>query len=339
MKLFRWALSAACLTLVAYVARRVDWGITLATMRRASLAPLVAATIANFLSVILRGARWWIFIRRAGDCSLALAIRGAIVGSGLNNFLVANGGEAARVLLVSRVSGSSRATVLATLALDRAFDPLCFGLLLFMATFLIPLPAGLVALRGTVGTVLLTGGVFLIVLTRGSRRAEATIVTSGWRKHVFEFWARVQSLASVRRFIAAFAASVGVWALQVAKLALVAGALHLGLPVAGSVAAMLLINTGLLVRATPGNIGYFQLAYALATSRFGVPTDAAVGAAMLIQAIEIVPVTIAALVLAPRLLRSPQHLTTTHHEQPTTNNPLPATSAPSLDRQFAPGTA
>ena len=312
MSLFRWALSAVCLTLVLYVARRVDWDITLVTTRRASLVPLVAATMANFLSVILRGARWWIFLRRVGECSLALAVRGAIVGSGLNNFVVANGGEAARVLLVSRASGISRASVLATLALERAFDPQCFGLLLFTATFLVPLPARLVALRPIAGIALLAASASLVVLTRAPDKCRAKLVTTGWRKHVLEFRSRVRSLASVRRFLAAFAVSISVWTLQVTKMAVVASALHLGLPVGGSIAAMLLINTGLLVRATPGNLGYFQLAYAMATSRFGVATEAAVGAAMLIQAIEIVPVTIAALALAPGMLRSEGHPTQLH---------------------------
>jgi len=302
MKLLRWIVSAVCLTLLAYLARRVNWHVTVITASRASLAPLVAAMLVNGVSLTLRGARWWIFLRQVGASSLPLAIRGAIVGAGLNNVLVANGGDAARVLLVARTTGVSRSIVLATMALERIFDPVCFGLLLFVATFVTPLPARLAAARGVVGAALLLAGALLVLLARTPASSWQADSPHGWRGHVREFRYRVQSLASAKRISAALASSVGVWVLQITEFALIAHSLRLGLPIGGSIAAMLLINTGLVLRATPGNVGYFQFAYAVAVSRFGVGADAAVAAAVLIQAIEIVPVTIAALVLAPGMI-------------------------------------
>jgi len=94
--------------------------------------------------------------------------------------------------------------------------------------------------------------------------------------------------------------------LQIVAFALVARSVDIALPLAGTVAALLLTNTGLILRATPGNIGYFQFAYAVAAARFGVATNPAVAAALLLQVVQIVPVTLLAVVLAPRLLRSPE---------------------------------
>lgn len=301
MKALRWITTAVCLTILVYSACRVDWAAASATLARASLLPLAAAVIVNGLSLTLRGMRWWIFLRAVGAASLPLAIRGAIVGAGFNNVLVANGGDAARVLLVARASGVPRSAVLATMALERLFDPICFGLLLFGATFVVALPEALVRLRGIAGVGLLIAAALLALLVQ-SKRAIGD-ASSGWRGHVQSFRMRVQSLATGKRFVAALLGSVGVWALQVSEFALVANALHLGLSVGGSVAAMLLINTGLILRATPGNVGYFQFAYAVAASRFGVATNAAVAAAILIQLVEIVPVTIAALAFAPGMMR------------------------------------
>jgi hypothetical protein len=82
--------------------------------------------------------------------------------------------------------------------------------------------------------------------------------------------------------------SAGVWSLQLCKYAVVARSLDLALPFAGSVAAMILINAGLVLRATP----------------VAVAAPAAVATALLIQVVETVPVTIAALALAPALLMS-----------------------------------
>jgi hypothetical protein len=77
----------------------------------------------------------------------------------------------------------------------------------------------------------------------------------------------------------------------------------IALPLAGTVAAMLLTNAGLVLRATPGNVGYFQFAYAVAATRFGVPMEAAVASALLLQVVQIVPVTLLAVALAPQMLR------------------------------------
>ena len=145
MRRRHWIVSAVVILLVIYAARKVDWPAAGSILSHAALAPLAAAIAVNVLSLALRGVGWWIFLRRIGVNSLALAIRGEIVGAGFNNLLVANGGDAARALLVARASGATRTSVLATLALARLFDPLCFGLLLFVATFVIPLPPQLSA--------------------------------------------------------------------------------------------------------------------------------------------------------------------------------------------------
>jgi uncharacterized membrane protein YbhN (UPF0104 family) len=193
---------------------------------------------------------------------------------------------------------------LATLALERLFDPVCFALLFLGATFVVPLPTQLVALRGMVGGGLVAGGVLLAYLARYKHRTwVGNNGLRGWRRQVDAFIEAARTLATGKRLGAAFLASVGVWVLQVGEFAFVANALHLGLPIGGSVAAMLLINTGLVLRLTPGNVGYFQFAYVVATAHFGVLADAAVASAILIQLLEAVPITLAGLAIAPGMMR------------------------------------
>jgi glycosyltransferase 2 family protein len=304
MKLGRWIVSALVVLLVVYAASKVDWRSAGMTLRRAAPAPLVAAIVVNIVSVAFRGLRWWIFLRPLGPVPLSLAIRGAIVGSGFNNLLVANGGDATRALLVARATGVTRTSIVATLALDRIFDPICFGLLLFAATFLIALPPQLAGARPIAGIALIMVAVFLGTLVR-SRVTEAIVPNErGWRPRVREFRQQVQSLATTPRFVSAITISILIWMLQIVAFALVARSVDIALPLAGTVAALLLTNTGLILRATPGNVGYFQFAYAVAAARFGVATNPAVAAALLLQVVQIVPVTLLALTLAPRFLRS-----------------------------------
>jgi len=299
----RWLVSAAVVAALMYAARFVDWSAAGATLARASIPLVLAAVLVNGTSLLLRGVRWWIFLRHAGATSLILAMRGAIVGAGLNNLVIANGGDVARVLLVARESGVSTPSTAATLALDRVFDPLCFVLLLFAATFAVPLPsafgaARLVAAIGIGGVVAALGA-----LAHGSR-GRAARTTHGCRASVTAFLYQLRRLSTAPRFCAALACSAGVWSLQLCEYAIVARSLDLALPFAGSVAAMVLINAGLVLRATPGGLGYFQFAYAIAVAPFAIPAHAAVATAMLIQIVEIVPVTIAAVALAPTMLTS-----------------------------------
>ena len=165
MRHTRWLVSAMVVLLVIYAASKVDWRAAGATLGERG-AGVIAAIAVNLVSVALRGVRWWIFLRRVGPVPLALAVRGAIVGSGFNNLLVANGGDATRALLVARATGVARTSVLATLALDRIFDPICFGLLLFVATFVIPLPAQLVGAQPIAGAALVLVIGFLAFLVR-----------------------------------------------------------------------------------------------------------------------------------------------------------------------------
>jgi uncharacterized protein (TIRG00374 family) len=304
MKRGRWVVTAVTILLMIYAASKIDWRAAGATLVTASLVPLIGAVGINVLSVALRGVRWWIFLRRVGPVPLTLAVRGAIVGSGFNNLLVANGGDATRALLVARVTRLARASVLATLALDRVFDPVCFGLLLFIATFVSSLPAQLASVRPFAGLALFVAIVILVLLVRVPAPDESTTEQVGWRSRVREFRREIEALSTWRRFVMAMLISAGVWTLQIVVFALVARSVGIRLPLAGTVAAMLLTNTGLILRATPGNVGYFQFAYAVAARHFGVLAEAAVASALLLQVVQIVPVTLLALTLAPHMLRT-----------------------------------
>ena len=92
------------------------------------------------------------------------------------------------------------------------------------------------------------------------------------------------------------------WMMQVATYGMAARATGLRLPLAGDVATLLAANLGFLVRATPGNVGLFQLSYAVAAEPFGAPRDTAIAAALVLQTLQIVPVTLVGAALAPQFL-------------------------------------
>ena len=92
------------------------------------------------------------------------------------------------------------------------------------------------------------------------------------------------------------------WALQVATYQMTARAAHLPDDHGGHVAALLAVNLGFALRATPGNVGLFQAAYAATAVAFGLDRDQAIAVAFLIQAQQILPVTLLGVALAPEFI-------------------------------------
>ncbi len=92
------------------------------------------------------------------------------------------------------------------------------------------------------------------------------------------------------------------WAGQLVTFALAAQAAHVSMPYAASLAALLAVNLGLLIRATPGNVGFFQFVYALTAEQFGVPRNDAIAVSLLIQTLQIIPLTLMGVALAPEFI-------------------------------------
>jgi uncharacterized protein (TIRG00374 family) len=302
----RWLGTAAAVALLLVAARSVAWSETWEAMRGASLPLLLLAAAVNGTSLLVRGTRWWVFLRSIGAPSLGVAVRGAVVGSGLNNVLPANGGEAARVVLVARSAGVSSATVLATLALDRLVELLSGMALLVMAPLVAPLPALLDRWREHAAVALAAGLVVCALLAREAPARQARQVAStAWhsrvRAYVARFVAGLRGLPTPKRLGSAVGLSLVAWAGQLATYHLAARAVGLPATLPMTMAALLAVNVAFLVQATPGNVGIFQLVYALIMTAFGLSHHTAVAAAVLIQALQIIPVTALALVLAPEL--------------------------------------
>ena len=308
----RWALSAAILVFLILFARTIDWHEAWSAMRHASLPLLAAAIGVNILSVIIKAVRWWLFLRPVGITSLPLAVRATVAGAGLNNVLIASGGDAARVVFVSRVSGVPSSTVLATMALEKLFDPIGFVFLLVFGVLVFELPPQFEKWKVPaeillVVIVLLL--VFFVYATRRmkpehipERRAKPRTFGGKFRAYFTTFGRTFGRLATGPRFLAAIVLSLASWATQLWTFELAAAAAHVNMPLAGSLACLLAINVGLILRATPGNVGFFQFAYALMAEQFGIARGDAIAVSLLIQTLQIIPLTLLGVALAPEFI-------------------------------------
>jgi glycosyltransferase 2 family protein len=312
----RAVITLVVLGLLVLFATKVDWAATWSAARKASLPMLALAAAVNLASLVVKGIRWWVFLRPVGVRSLWLAIRATFAGAGLNNVLVANGGEAARVVFVSGATGVPAARVLATLALERLFELVGYAAMLAGSVLVLPVPASLRKTRPFAIAALLLMTAFLVYLLRRPNLAHdddesaaapaAPGETPTFGARLRAFWHRfVETLGGISttpRFLAAFVLSIGVWALQVATYHLTAVAAGFPITVVGTVAALLAVNVGFAVRATPGNVGLFQFMYAATAVSLGLDKEQAIAVGFLIQAQQIIPVTLLGVLAAPEFI-------------------------------------
>jgi len=310
----RWLLTGAIVVFLVLFARTIDWAQAWVSIRSASPRLLAIAVAVNFLSIVIKGVRWWMFLRAAGSPSLALSLRATIAGAGLNNVLVANGGDAARVVFVSRATGIPSSTSLATLALERLFDPVGFVILIVYGVVAYSLPPSLERWRIPAEIALAIIAVLLMWFLYSARHAkpgdaarehaQSTGVWGRFKAYMVGFAVTTRSLATGPRFFAALILSLASWACQVLTFKYAADAAHVPMPIAASLATLIAINLGLIIRATPGNVGFFQFVFALTAEPFGIGRSDAIAVSLLIQTLQIIPVTLIGVALAPEFIFS-----------------------------------
>jgi glycosyltransferase 2 family protein len=311
-RIARPLVTVAVVAMIIVFARRIDWSVTWAAIRSADLGLLLLASVVNLGSAATKAIRWWIFLRAAGARSLGLALRATFAGLGLNNVLVANGGEAARVIFVARSAHLASATVLATVALERLFELVGYVVLLSLSAILLDLPPALARTRPFALAALVGIGALLVYLVRrpgvtAELAAEfAAPPPAGFlrraRSYGSRFLAALSGVSTGPRFAAAVALSVGGWVLQVATYQLTARAAHFPMPLVATISAILAVNIGFALRATPGNVGLFQFMYAATAAAFGLDKERAVAVALLIQTQQILPITALGVALAPHFV-------------------------------------
>jgi uncharacterized protein (TIRG00374 family) len=304
----RIGITLVILAFLVVFATKVNWHDTWRAISNASMSLLVAAALVNLASIVVKGIRWWVFLRPIGVTSLPLTMRATFAGAGLNNVLVANGGEAARVVFVARSAHVQSARVVATLALERLFELIGYVVLLALAATFLQLPGSLENVKPFAIAALVAIALLLWWLLRRPEVVEtiAGPKPTSWHGRLKEYGARfvhtIGEVSSAPRFLAALLLSVVAWALQVATYQMTAHAAHLPMTTVATVAALLAVNLGFALRATPGNVGLFQAAYAATAVAFGFDKDQAIAVAFLIQAQQILPVTLLGVAMAPEFI-------------------------------------
>ncbi|MGQ0714904.1 MAG: lysylphosphatidylglycerol synthase transmembrane domain-containing protein [Gemmatimonadaceae bacterium] len=300
----RWLPRLVVLALAVLVAREVSWPQLWSHVSAASLPMLGLALVANCVACAARTALWWRFLCAIGIRSLGLAVRAMIVGMALHCVVVGNAGEAGRVLVVMRRTGSSATAVAATVVLERLAVSAGYVAVLVATGFLLPLPEDVARWRVPGIFMVCLGALVLMLLAREpcDDRSDAVTCLQTLRRGMRVFRSSVRQAAAGSRASVIVGLTAVNWICQLLTFHWTAKALGLPISVGGSVIAMLAVTASSSVRATPGNVGVTQVAYVAIAGMLGLSEEVALGVAVLLQAVQTGPVVVAGLFVLPDLV-------------------------------------
>jgi uncharacterized protein (TIRG00374 family) len=300
-----WLGMAIGVTAIAYFAQDLDVRAFAASWRRIRVSWFLAGVLLFCFSFWLRCPRWKVLVSDLGPVSFGILTKAFFVGMLANRVLPARLGEVARCLVLKKRAGLSMVGLLATVAVEKAFDGLA---LLTVALFaLSALPAGaspsfLEPLLEEHRHKILAGAlglpVFLLAVAWIAPLFEILLLRLERGKHI-QFAERI--LRSLRRglsvlkkghhILAVAGVTVMVWATLI--LSEYCTLRSFGWDLSPSAAVVLCAGIGIAVTVpqAPSYVGVYQLAVQwVLVELFAIPLQEAKAFAVAIWITQIVPV-------------------------------------------------
>jgi glycosyltransferase 2 family protein len=294
------------LILLLVVARNVDWGTALATIRGSNPLLVLGALIAYYATFPIRARRWARLLREGG-----LQLRGRdlleilMLGWFVNCLAPAKLGDLYRSYLVKQRFDVSLSRTVGVVVAERLLD--------IFVVFALLLVGGYIAFGRTVlpdlrlvylSAVLLAAFIVVAFVTvyyvaprvGGFFPREVRRIGRLFREGV---------LHSFRALPEAGPETVVIWLAEAARLAFVLAALHLELPISGVIFVAVASSLLTTVPLTPAGFGFVELAivYVLTTG-FGLATHDAIAVAVLDRLVSVFSVIVVGGVLYARHRRS-----------------------------------
>jgi uncharacterized protein (TIRG00374 family) len=300
--------------LLAVFLRNADLDRVWSAVRSARADFVVLSIAATAVTFLIRAERWQYLLGPLGATRFSTVFRTTVIGFAASAVLPARAGEVIRPYLLARREGLSATAAFATILVERVLD--LVAVLLLLAAFLIWFDPGVEARDSVVFSTIRYGGllmapVALITLAvmffmaghpdrlhEWLLKAEAILPTriakalAGFAQMFAEGFAVVRR---PERLVAAMAWSIVLWISIATGIWAVSVAFDIPVPFTGAWLILAPLVVGVAV-PTPGAVGGFHEAYRLsATAFFGADNNTAVGAAIVLHAISVGPVTLAGL--------------------------------------------
>lgn len=292
--------------------RKVDFGQMWEALKEANYGYLFPALLTLLFSHFLRALRWRYLLDPLRRLDVRSLFSSLIIGYGANVVTPAHMGEFLRAYVLSRKRGVAMGSTFATIVVERIMDVFSLLLLMWMAILIHPFPnwvikSGYIMFGATLGLFLL-----LLFLKKWGTHADSLLrillrpLPGSLRERIINTLERFLSgVVPLRRwhdYVTVVVVSAAIWACY-------GLALHFGLlafdfvktyQLAWYTGLILLVITtiSVVVPSSPGYVGPYHYLCQVALAMFGVPAGPALSFAVVVHAVNFLPVLGLALILA-----------------------------------------
>ncbi|HEX4414795.1 MAG TPA: lysylphosphatidylglycerol synthase transmembrane domain-containing protein [Lacipirellulaceae bacterium] len=306
--LFGLAVSAVA---IALIASKIEWQETVTQIKLAGLRLPLILVVLYMATFPIRALRWQCMLP-PGTISFFTALKGVIVGFAGNNFLPTRGGEFLRMeYLYRKAPHIGRITAISSVLVERMLDGLTLLAILVVALNAshidITEHSWLRRLRYVALTVFGLACVGSIVIRVWGGRIAALLRRTHlaplhWAATMIErFHVAAEFLGFNFHTLATVVLGVCVWMVEGALI--VIACRHYGLGTQSVVAGYMtlaIVNFGLLIPSSPGNVGVYQYMTILALALFGVSHETALALGIVVHACVYLPITLTGIVILIR---------------------------------------
>jgi hypothetical protein len=285
----RIALLLVVTVVVAIVVSRLDMAAIRGVFAAMRWRWAAGAAAANLAGVLIDAIRWRIIVSGVSEISLTSSIQALFAGLIGNVLFPFKLGEGIRAYLLASREQLPTATVLTTVALDRAVDVATLPLFVVVASALMPLPASVLRIRAwalLLVAALAAGSAGVTRWVRTRRRSGACPTGHVTIDRIIQGAA---VLGQLRRVSFVASAAMAAWLTRAAIVWCMVHAFNLQLPLAASVTALVIVNLSIAAVAMPGNLGTFELAVAGALALWGVSPETGLSLGIAMHAVEVIP--------------------------------------------------
>jgi uncharacterized membrane protein YbhN (UPF0104 family) len=282
----RWILGAAVLASAPFAVRfllQFPWEHTIDAIADADWLLLTAAAVVNLSSLVAKGWAWHLLLDPAAPHRWRSAQRATFVGAAVNAVSISVSGEAARLQTLTKADGVPIGPALASLVWSRIVEAMALVVVLGLALLVLPPLPVTRGLEFVVwGALLFGAGAWRL----GAWGRLLALLPPAWRERI-----KIPSAVAGRGHLAGpLALSALNWVAQWLTYHWVIVATHVSTSPAVSGTALLAANVGGILRVTPGNVGVIQASLVVGMLAFGIPSDQALAAGLVLQAIQTLPV-------------------------------------------------
>lgn len=280
-----------------FFVRTIDWSALGTALATAEILPLVLVVPLAFVCLLLRAASWRIMLAPRYRVATSRLFRYTIAAYAASTIAPARVGEVLRIWVLKRRDGVPKAETAAVAIAERLVSALALLLLVAPVWWLVPgLPAWVSTGIATAAGIAVALFIALWILVG---RVKADEHSSSVRR----FIAGLHTLREPWRLLGAFGVLTLMWLFDLAMVSLTLYAVGIDLPVTATPLILFTLCLAITLPSTPAGIGAHQVGAMVALDLLHAPREPALAFALLYHALQVVPWTIAGLVLELNLVR------------------------------------